>query len=304
MNWASFTHSEIANKIENKIYCKIAYVDMTNDLIAGILLDKIIYWNLPDKNGNHTKLRIERNGYFWLVKSHTDWHNEIRISKKQVIRALGILKSLGLITTALHKFNNSPTTHIRINHHRFLDLYDNTINTVEVLNEPIGNIEQPQEGILNDPKGTIQTIPKGSLEQSQKGLSSLHRIQQKITTENTTNKKGITASVFLVKYYNKKSGKKIKLTTSRKTKFNVVLKDYSIREMIYAINGLVVDPWGIENGNISIERILDSGKRDKNIEKFGMFRFRNSSKISREGKPKPEILDNQAFDPKFSPGGF
>ena len=31
---------------------KRCYVDIAGDLVAGILLSQIVYWHLPDKDGN------------------------------------------------------------------------------------------------------------------------------------------------------------------------------------------------------------------------------------------------------------
>jgi hypothetical protein len=38
---------------------KKIYVDMADDLVAGLLLSQVVYWFLPDRNGN-LKLRVRR----------------------------------------------------------------------------------------------------------------------------------------------------------------------------------------------------------------------------------------------------
>jgi len=92
---------------------KMAYVDMTGDIMAGLLLSQIVFWHLPNKNGD-TKLRVQHDGLLWLAKSRSDWWDEIRLTPRQVDRALGILIEKGLVVTALYKFAGAPTTHIRL----------------------------------------------------------------------------------------------------------------------------------------------------------------------------------------------
>jgi len=93
---------------------KRCYVDIAGDLASGILLSQIIYWFLPDREGK-LKLRIQREGEFWLAKSRTDWWDECRITKKQFDRAITVLRDKGLVTTKRFRFRGSPTVHIRLN---------------------------------------------------------------------------------------------------------------------------------------------------------------------------------------------
>ena len=89
---------------------KRCYVDIAGDLVSGLLLSQIIYWFLPGDKGN--KLRVEKEGRFWLAKGRTDWWEECRISPKQFDRAVKILQDLGLIETKRFRFHGSPTVHI------------------------------------------------------------------------------------------------------------------------------------------------------------------------------------------------
>lgn len=59
-----------------------AYIDIAGDLVAGALLSQIMYWFSEDKNGN-IRVKVEKDGQYWLVKRREDWMSEIRISKKQ-----------------------------------------------------------------------------------------------------------------------------------------------------------------------------------------------------------------------------
>lgn len=118
MDFNNFLNWEAASK--DTIDFKKAYVDMAGDLIAGLLLSQIVFWNLPGKDGK-TKLRVNKKGYLWLVKKHTDWWNEIRLTNRQVPRALKILEERNLIITWRTNFDGAPTTHIRIDTKGFIE---------------------------------------------------------------------------------------------------------------------------------------------------------------------------------------
>ena len=99
---------------------KKLYVDMAGDLMAGLLLSQIVYWNLPSKKGEN-RLTVQRDGFFWLAKSRTAWWEEIRMSPREVDRSLEILRKSGLIETELWHYHDKKTTHIRISPEGFMD---------------------------------------------------------------------------------------------------------------------------------------------------------------------------------------
>lgn len=118
--------TDLIRKVEsaynhNYILTHHAVIDITGDLVAGILFDRMLYWFAPDQNGN-SKLRVYKNGYYWLVKGRMDWQDEIRISPKQYDRASKILMDLNLIVVERWKFSGSPTLHIRINYDEYYKL--------------------------------------------------------------------------------------------------------------------------------------------------------------------------------------
>ena len=90
---------------------KKIYVDITGDLIAGLLLSQIVYWYLPDKEGK-TKLRVMKRGILCLAKTRFEWWDEIRFNPTQVDKGLKILRKKGIIRTKVHRFNGTPTIHI------------------------------------------------------------------------------------------------------------------------------------------------------------------------------------------------
>lgn len=99
----------------DSIDVKRIYIDIAGDLIAGILLSQIIYWNLPNQEGR-TKLRVKKHGKLWLAKGRSDWWEECRITDRQFDRAIKILEEKFLVEKKVFKFNGNPTLHIRLNY--------------------------------------------------------------------------------------------------------------------------------------------------------------------------------------------
>ncbi len=95
------------------IKVKRLYVDITGDIVAGLLLSQIIYWHLPSKRGK-TKLQVLKEGQLWLAKGRADWWDECRISARQFDRAIEILAEKRIIEKRTFRFNGSPTVHIRL----------------------------------------------------------------------------------------------------------------------------------------------------------------------------------------------
>ena len=183
-NEKEFWGWEISSK--DTIDFKKIYVDITGDVISGLLLSQIIYWHLPSKkNSEENKLKVKRNGKKWLVKSRDEWWEECRVSPKQVDRCLKVLRNKGIIETEIYKFSNSPTTHIWLNMENFLNLINIEHNK---LKENIGeeNLVIPQKVISNLPKGEFQNTPKGNIEIAERDSSYIHRIQTETTPENTS----------------------------------------------------------------------------------------------------------------------
>ncbi|MCL0068010.1 hypothetical protein M1N67_03710 [Peptococcaceae bacterium] len=115
------------------IKVKRLYIDITGDIIAGLLLSQIVYWHLPGKN-NFSKLRIKKQDQLWLAKGRNDWWEECRITARQFDRALKILINKGLVEKKIFKFNGTPTTHIRLIPEKLM----------EYVNSFLGNREQKQ----------------------------------------------------------------------------------------------------------------------------------------------------------------
>jgi hypothetical protein len=93
---------------------KRIYIDVAEDLVAGILLAQIIYWFLPGKDGC-PRIQVKKNDKSWLAKSRQDWFKECRISSKQYDRAIKRLIAKGIVEVELHKFGGVPIHHISVN---------------------------------------------------------------------------------------------------------------------------------------------------------------------------------------------
>jgi hypothetical protein len=168
---------------------------MAGDLVAGIMLSQIIYWNLPNKEGK-SKLMVFKHGEYWLAKGREEWWDEIRISPKQVDRALKTLRDdKKIITTKLYRFNGHPRIHIKLNWNVFFNALTSLLNdqkkNIEAENLPLelqhNNQFLPEKWSSFLPKGKFPFCPKGKMDFAQR----VKLITE--TTTKTTNKKNITS---------------------------------------------------------------------------------------------------------------
>lgn len=94
------------------------FIDLTADINSALLLSQLLYWSdrTQDPDG-------------WVYKSHTDWHNEIGITRYSLGEAKAKLTKLGLIETKLKKANGAPTTHFRVNEENFSKSLNSLLST-------------------------------------------------------------------------------------------------------------------------------------------------------------------------------
>lgn len=155
---------------QDTIDFKKIYVDMADgDPIAGIALSQIVFWHLPNKNG-HSKLRVEKDGHFWIAKGRDEWWDECRLTPKRVDRALAILEAEKLIEKKLFKFDGSPTVHVRIRHEEFLLAWKGHLPPPPPEYRVAGSIQQaapnqteevPAEGEMYLPQRVKTVLPAG-----------------------------------------------------------------------------------------------------------------------------------------------
>jgi len=185
----------------NGFMVRLSYVDIAEDLIAGILLGQIVYWYMPNEQGK-SKLRVKKNGEFWLAKGREDWKNEIRITPKQYDRAIKILIDKRLVEVQKFKFNGAPTNHIKLNISEVTERVKSILTFGENPNSPLGEMELTET------------------------VNSLTEITTKITTETTTLKDNVPSDQKerskdcipyedIISYLNEKAGKSYKHKTAK-----------------------------------------------------------------------------------------
>jgi hypothetical protein len=143
------------------------YIDIAEDIIAGLLLSQIVYWYLPSKQDGKPKLRVKKDGEYWLAKNRNDWWDECRIKPRQFDNAFKKLEEKGLVEKRLYRFNGSPTIHIRL--------------MPEVLLKCINSILQKSEI-----DGNSQNEPHGSNQRCNFHLTESDKSLTETTTETTT----------------------------------------------------------------------------------------------------------------------
>ena len=133
-----------------------SYVDLAGgDLSGGVLLSQLVYWHSPDDQGK-SRLRVHKDGHWWIAKKRKDWWDECRLTPKQFDRAAKVLENLGLIVLKTFRFNGSPTKHIRIQLENFFQALD---FVTQHLGEVFTNIRNKSRVVGNSPKGENQ-FPK------------------------------------------------------------------------------------------------------------------------------------------------
>ena len=158
-NKNDFILQEMASS--DTIDVKRIYMDMAENMVAGILLSQIVFWHLPNRKGE-PKLKVKRNDELWIAKSWTDWWKEIRISKEQYRYAIKLLQDKQLVITKVFKFKKTRMVHIRLNWTVFLSIYMNELTAAIVVDEETG--EETVE---------LNRLPKAQLGSYKKGKTSL-----------------------------------------------------------------------------------------------------------------------------------
>ena len=162
---------------------KPIYVDMADDLIAGLMLSQLVYWCLlPDKKGK-SRLRVRRDGHMWAAKSRSEWWDEIRLTPKQADRAIRVLANRGLVVRKNSLFNGKRTTHLRINWHVFRDAWLNRMSAPE-------QALDPRECDPDDDPGETPLLTEGPQQYPPKGDTGVDQRSTPITettAEPTTN---------------------------------------------------------------------------------------------------------------------
>ena len=124
---------------------KHLYVDMCDgDLVAGILLSRIIYWFGKSNQDGKPRVKHRHNGRLCLIKHRSDWWHECRVSERSYDRCIKILKDQGYINTEIHKspfHNNETAIFIFINQENIMNMVLQLTNNQNDKKPPEGNYE-------------------------------------------------------------------------------------------------------------------------------------------------------------------
>jgi hypothetical protein len=89
------------------------YLEIGGDISVAALLSQIVYWSEPDHTGR-TKLRVQRDGVYWIAKARDEWMHETGLTMEQYKRAVSVLKRRGLIEVRVMRFNGLAIGHTRL----------------------------------------------------------------------------------------------------------------------------------------------------------------------------------------------
>lgn len=116
-------YAAIQKASEEKIGCQKIYVDITGNLESAMILDELIFFTLPRQESGKSGLRVWKDGYLWLASRRTEWWERKRLTERQSDTAIEKLVELGLVVKSVHRFNNLPTVHLRLNVETFFNAY-------------------------------------------------------------------------------------------------------------------------------------------------------------------------------------
>jgi phage replication O-like protein O len=148
---------------------------------------------------------------------------------------------------------------------RVIKKYSGSINSYEYITV-VNSVNYKDESLVN----SINQTSKLSLPPLVNSVNTQKKLdKRKYTKEKNAEK----SAKFVVEYFNKISGKKIKLSKQRARHINATLESVSLKELCYSIHNLIRDKWSIEKGQIRLDRLINPGKRDRNLESFSHYPF-------------------------------
>jgi hypothetical protein len=97
------------------VFVELWVLDLVqNDYPAAFLLSQLMWWAQPAKDGR-PKLTYRRDGELWLVRPDDGWHDELRLTARQVEQAKRRLKKAGLVVTRRVQRGTAVVTAMRPN---------------------------------------------------------------------------------------------------------------------------------------------------------------------------------------------
>lgn len=120
-------YAAIKSATEETVCVSKAYIDMTGDFFAALVLDELLFWTLP--KGKKTSLRSRHENRLWLAVGRAEWWERKRLTERQSDNAIAKLVEMGLVEKKIFKFQGAPRVHLRLIAKKFFDLLGNTIAT-------------------------------------------------------------------------------------------------------------------------------------------------------------------------------
>lgn len=111
----------------NTLTTQRVYIELTGSIEAALFLGQCIYWS---------SRTTRPDGYFY--KTAAEWYDELGLTRRKLEGARDCLIELGILKTELHRQNNAPTTHYKID-------FDALISALE-------RMFDQQEDAENDPR--------------------------------------------------------------------------------------------------------------------------------------------------------
>lgn len=181
---------EWEKKTSDTLDFKKTYVDIAGDLKAGVMLAHIIYWSLPDKSGD-LKLRVEKDGHFWIAVRRIDWWERVRLTEHEADTAIRKLLKAGLVVKKCYKFNGEPTVHVRLEVANFLAMWEKITQQKKTnsptMSEP--NTQSAGNGNGLKPKNVIPAKPQNDLGPWQESPSPFPKVPVTETSAINSNRK-------------------------------------------------------------------------------------------------------------------
>jgi hypothetical protein len=99
-----------AHRDNQRVLIEMWTVDaLDGDHAAAALLSQLLWWFQPAKGTRTPRVRYERDGHLWLIRSDDDWFDDCRLTTKQVRRIRKLLIERGLIVHRRFQVNGAPT---------------------------------------------------------------------------------------------------------------------------------------------------------------------------------------------------
>ena len=95
-------------------YCPEFGRVLGHDVAAILMASQIFYWYRPGGKDLQSKLRVQRDGMWWIAKSYREWFDETGLSQEQARRATNVLKEAKIVEVKNFRFSGELTRHYRL----------------------------------------------------------------------------------------------------------------------------------------------------------------------------------------------